>query len=74
MPRNDAVYNRTPGNFLKIESTCVCCGMQVPEGMIVCPNCMEKAGSASTNCEIKKTGNKRRLRRFIRIWGGQKRV
>lgn len=41
-----------------MSNTCVCCGVDIPEGMMICPKCEEKRFiSATTINKFKKEKN-----------------
>lgn len=52
---NIAVGNKMSGRFLKMESTCVCCGAEIPEGWMACPDCMYKARLEAVHRDHRKT-------------------
>lgn len=49
-------------NYFKNEDICVCCGKYVPEGSLVCLNCIERISQKdySKNQEQKTQTNKRK--------------
>lgn len=55
-PVNIVVDNKMAEHFLKVDSRCVCCGAEVPEGWMVCPDCMQNNQENVTH----KTDNKTR--------------
>lgn len=46
-------------------NVCVCCGAVIPEGTMVCPNCLVGREHIKTNYEIILTMSKRELAEFI---------
>lgn len=50
---------------VNMDSICVCCGDYVPEGTMVCPNCIANGGPISSCKEKEKTQQKMKRNHII---------